>query len=205
MSSATYRLRMSDRSDELTTSRDPPSTEELLEETDRLLAGEGSSRPTDAADAERTASETEGGVETDVEPPDTDGEAGSRSRLRTAARRLSPTTQFSPRAALALALVLAVGLFVGGSVLPIAGHVLGLLAVAFVVGLVTAKRRYLEVGLAGGSVGAIGAFFDYAVTAFLVGGSGSRALAVGTAASLLAVLVGYYFGRDLRAGLTREI
>jgi len=193
---------MSDRSDELTTSRDPPSTEELLEETDRLLAGEGSSRATDAADAERTSSAETGGTEpAESETTSTD----SRSRLRTAAGRLSPTAHVSPRAILALALALGVGLFVGGSVLPIAGHVLGLLAVAFVVGLVTAKRRYFEVGVAGGTVGAIGAFFGYAITAVLVGGSGSRALAVGTAASVLVVLVGYYFGRDLRAGLTRKI
>jgi hypothetical protein len=119
---------------------------------------------------------------------------------------------FSPRAFL-LALVLAAGgAFVGGLVPLIGtiGSIVGLFAAAFVLGLLSSRRRYLEVGLAGaiGSIlmivmTTIGAFLPFAV-GFLAE-NGLLVTGVGAGTGVLVSIVGHYFGRDLRAGLTREV
>jgi hypothetical protein len=132
------------------------------------------------------------------------GSTGVRSRLG----RL-----FSLKTFLVAFVVFLVGLFVVGSV-PIVGFLggfVGLFVVAFGIGLVASRRRYAEVGLAGGL--AAGASFVASVlgTRFLpigvrlVADYGTEIAAVGVGAGALVALVGYYFGRDLRSGLTREL
>ncbi|KTG09481.1 hypothetical protein AUR64_17055 [Haloprofundus marisrubri] len=125
---------------------------------------------------------------------------------------------FAPKAFL-LALALSfVGVFLGGLV-PFVGAIpgvslilraLGLFAAAFVVGLVADEPRYVEVALAGALVGVfsvllstLGAFLPVAVN--VVSEYGVQLGGVGAAVGASVTLVGHYFGRDLRDGVTREI
>ena len=218
---------MSDRSDEVTESRD---TDDLLEETEDLLSDAGVGADTGsggganasggtgaggAADGEpgefapATDSIGDDPVATADEPPRTAGasETDGRSRLGSLRSRLtpgrSPGDYFSPRAFLAFVLLVGAGLIGGGMAIPIAGRVIGVFAVAFAVGLLTSKRRYLEMTTAGTLVGGVSALASHAVLA--VAGSFQAVVAVGVAVGLVASLLGYYFGRDLRNGLTQEI
>ncbi|ELY50499.1 hypothetical protein [Natronococcus jeotgali] len=186
---------MSDRSDEVAeaTDRGERPTDELLEETERLLSEPNAEVDADSsADASAAAPTNAGATE----------DASSRSRLPSLPRP-SLGARFSPKGFLALVAALGVGLVAGGLAVPIAGELVGTFAVAFAIGLATSKRRYLEVGAAGAAVGGIAAVASNAVLA--VAGSGRAVLAVGVAAGLVACLVGYYFGRDLRNGLFRDL
>ncbi len=208
---------MSDRSDEVTASRDreAPATDDLLEETDRLLSETGSESGDAQPRADATAAPTEsvddtGTIGSDVER-DTSAEADSGSSRFAPSSLLSPLTSrlslgryFSPKAFLALVLVVGAGLLAGATVLPIAGRVIGMFAVTFLVGLVSSKRRYLEVSAAGVSVGVVSALLTHAVLIAAADSAGAL-VAVGGAVGLLASVVGYYFGRDLRDGLTTDI
>ncbi|WP_226481392.1 DUF456 domain-containing protein [Natrinema amylolyticum] len=209
---------MSDRSDEVTESRDrdPPATDDLLEETDRLLSESGA----DVGDASESAAPPEPSVGDDPlnSPTDRDrGPAGtaaeeptdgpendsSRSWLSPLTSRLSLGRYFSPKEYIALVGVLSAGLLAGETALPFAGRTIGMFAVAFTVGLLASKRRYLEMGVAGVSVGGVAAVLSNAVIAAV--GSGQTLVAVGATVGLLASVVGYYFGRDLRTGLSQDI
>lgn len=193
---------MGNRSDELTetSERSPHSTDELLSETEQLLSG------ADAGTGEPSARSA-----TEREPESTAPESSSSrsSRLPSVSSFLSlPSAPslyryFSPKAFLALVLVVGAGLLAGGLAIPVAGRIVGMFAVAFIVGLVTSKRRYLEMTAAGASVGSVAALANYAVLA--VAGSGQAVLAVGASAGLAACVGGYYFGRDLRDGLFRDV
>lgn len=232
---------MSDRSDEATRIRDDRSTDELLEETDRLLSESGASvddaigaeSDRDGLDAEAGAAESFDSRSIDAGAGSIDGSSGARSidkneertgrwslsRLLPSMRppsrsgtssttdgiaaRLSPSRYFSPKSFLAIGLAVAAGMFVGSLVLPMFGGVGGMLAVAFGVGLLATRRRYLEVVLAAAPIGAVAAVVNNPVIA--VAGSGRAVLAVGAATGLVACLVGYYLGRDLRNGLFRDI
>lgn len=205
---------MSDRSNEVTASREPTSTDDLLEETEELLSGgslegdDGRGRP--EADARGGHESIADGLEegslfdSSPEPDAPASEESTRSGGRSLRSKLSPTRYFSSKAFLGLVFVFGAALLIGGSLVPFfGGRLLGVFAAAFLVGLVTAKRRYLEVGTAGTAVGAVAAFFDYAV--FTLVGGGGTLIAIGTTAGAVACLLGYYFGRDLRDGLSREI
>ncbi|WP_049934059.1 hypothetical protein [Halarchaeum acidiphilum] len=139
--------------------------------------------------------------------PSTGADARERG-LRARVRRL-----FAPRAFLLALVAAGCGLFVGGLV-PLVGSLtrfLGLAVATFAVGAVLARRSYLEVVLASAlaSLGAVlfgfltSAFLPVAVD-FLARHGIGLAVAVG-AIGALAGVVGYYFGRDLRDGLTRSL
>ncbi|NUC73469.1 DUF456 domain-containing protein [Haloterrigena sp. SYSU A558-1] len=211
---------MSDRSDEVTESRD---TDDLLEETESLLSGSdveadsgtgAASTPEDRPGAGGDVGAIDdplgsGTLQSSDEPaPSTAAPAeSSRSRLGRLRDRLtpgrSPGDYFSPRAFLELVLLVGAGLVGGGMMLPFAGRMLGMLGVAFAVGLLTSKRRYLEMGAAGTAVGGVSAVLSNAVLA--IAGSTQAVLAVGVTIGLVGCLLGYYFGRDLRNGLTQDI
>lgn len=214
---------MSDRSDEVTESRDPAATDDLLAETDDLLsASEADVGETAAStDAETIGSDSSAAAGDDAlhdsefgsgtgfdrgpeaEPePDEGGDADS-SWLAPLTSRLSLGRYFSPKAYLALVLAFGAGLLGGATVLPVAGRLIGTLAVAFLVGLLASKRRYLEAGAAGVSVGGVAALLNNTILA--AAGSGRSLVAVGATVGFLAAITGYYFGRDLRDGLSREI
>ncbi|MFC7234247.1 hypothetical protein [Halosegnis marinus] len=124
--------------------------------------------------------------------------SGVRSRLR------SPFSLRAFLVALLLSVVAsaAVGLvpFLPGSVATVAGVFVG----AFALGLVRAKRAYLETALAGTAVVTVAALTQFFLVS-VVGNVGIPVAAAGAGAGLLAALLGHYFGRDLRAGLTRDL
>ncbi|MDQ2050108.1 DUF456 domain-containing protein [Natronolimnohabitans sp. A-GB9] len=212
---------MSDRSDEVTESRD---TEDLLSETEDLLSESGvgtdSSSPSTARDvddrrdtavddsSERgswwSADEPDDVVASEPSSePSSETSSRSRSRLGGLTSRLSPQRYFSPRLFFVFLLLIGAGLLAGGTVLPIAGRTIGMFGVAFAVGLVASNRHYLEMGVAGASVGAISALAGHAMLA--VAGSFQAVIAVGVATGLVGCVLGYYFGRDLRNGLFQDV
>ncbi|MBP2251418.1 ABC-type multidrug transport system permease subunit [Halarchaeum solikamskense] len=127
--------------------------------------------------------------------------------------RARARTFFSPRRFLLALVLAAAGLFVGGLV-PLVGSLtrfVGLAAATFALGVASARRCYVEVALAGAlaAVGSVllglltSAFLPITVD-FLARSGVAFALAV-AGIGALAGLVGYYFGRDLRAGFTRSL
>ncbi|WP_251342699.1 hypothetical protein [Haloplanus halophilus] len=131
----------------------------------------------------------------------------STGRLAGLRRRLGGLFAVRP---FLLALVLSVaGLVVGGSV-PVVGALgrfLGVALAGFVLAFVVSERRYAEAGLAGALTGGVGVVLSAVDVALLpvVADYGLQVAGVGTTAGLAAGIVGHYFGRDLRAGLTREL
>lgn len=123
---------------------------------------------------------------------------GTRGRVRERAGTL-----FSPkRFGLALALVLA-GTLVGGTIIPIAGGIVGAFLGAFLLGVASETRPMTEAGVAGGAVVGFSTAFDYLV--WVVAGSGLTVAALGAVVGLVVCALGAYSGSDLRDGLTREI
>ncbi|WP_178918017.1 hypothetical protein [Natronomonas gomsonensis] len=162
-------------------------------------------RTRDRSDEADTVDTSEFDVGADVAgeataPSETGESAGLRGRLAARTERL-----FSPRAFLAILLLSVAGLFTAGTFLPLPGSgLLGVFLATFAFGLVASDRRYAEAAVAGGITVGASAFLDAAVVAFLGGFGVSLALLGGGVGAAVAV-VGTYFGRDLRAGLTREI
>ncbi|MFC5134847.1 MULTISPECIES: hypothetical protein [Haloferacaceae] len=155
-----------------------------------------------------------GGVDTDATP---EASAGSAETTRSAAGsgRIGVDGRwFSLKsfAVAVLAVVLGtvlVGLvpLVGGAIGGVAGVLLG----TFLVGLIFASPNYVETGFAGALAGAGTAVSSVLGVGFLpigidyLGQWGLPLLAVGGGVGLLCGLVGHYFGRDLRAGVTGEL
>jgi len=133
-----------------------------------------------------------------------DASSGGRFGVGHRVRRL-----FASRVFL-LALVLStVGLVAGGAV-PVVGYLgrfLGIALAAFVLAVFTSGRRYVEAGLAGALAAGLGFVLGTLDSALfpVVADYGLQIAGVGTTAGLLAALLGHYLGRDLRAGLTKEI
>ncbi|MEA1931572.1 MAG: hypothetical protein U9O06_08485 [Euryarchaeota archaeon] len=120
---------------------------------------------------------------------------------------------FSLKAFLLSAALIAVGV-VGGGAIPIVGtlgSLGGLFVATFVVGLVAAERRYLETAVAGGLI--VGASFALSLLSTGVLPVGMRFFreyglafgGVGVGIGAVLAVIGHYFGRDLRDGLTQEI
>lgn len=127
---------------------------------------------------------------------------GRLSRLRP-----SVSSPFSLRAFLLAAGLMIVGSvlaglvpFVPGGVATIVGVFLG----AFGLGLIRGTRSYLETAVAGTGTAVVAALSQFLLLS-VVGNFGVPVAAVGAGAGLGAAVVGHYFGRDLRAGLTREL
>lgn len=116
---------------------------------------------------------------------------------------------FSPRTFLVVLVVSVAGLVVGGSlpVVGLVGRFVGLFVVAFAVGLLANRRRYVEVGVAGGLASGLGFVLGSLATPLfpVVAQYGVEIAGVGTTAGVLVSLAGHYFGRDLRDGLTRDL
>lgn len=106
----------------------------------------------------------------------------------------------------------AVGVFVGGFV-PLVGGITqyaGLLAAAFLLGL-TGRVRYLEAAPAGAVAAGVSVLLGtlsagtFVLGVDLVRRYGLAITGVGVTAGLLLAVIGLYFGRDLRNGLTRSV
>ncbi|GGJ02575.1 hypothetical protein GCM10008995_10430 [Halobellus salinus] len=143
---------------------------------------------------------------------DSTSDASSGSRLR----GLLPSgvgPSFSLRSFLVILVASVAGVVAGGAI-PIVGSVgrfLGLLAVAFAAGLIGSRSRYLEVGLAGAVaagtaflLGTLTSIFAPVAVQFLAD-YGVAIVGVGVGTGFLVSIVGHYFGRDFRDGLTREV
>ncbi|MFC6834954.1 hypothetical protein [Halomarina ordinaria] len=105
----------------------------------------------------------------------------------------------------ALALALG-GLFLVGTFLPFVPAVglLGVFLATFGLGLVSARRHYTEVAVAGAVAATASVLADFFVFA-VIGDSGATLAAAGAGAGALVAVLGHYFGRDLRAGLTEDL
>ncbi|MWV64826.1 hypothetical protein GRS48_08320 [Halorubrum sp. JWXQ-INN 858] len=111
-------------------------------------------------------------------------------------------------------LAVVLGVLLGGAVPLIGGtigHAAGVFLGAFLVGLVLSGRKYVEVGIAGAGAGAGSALLSVLGIGFLPIGIqylqewGLALLAVGGGVGLLVSVLGHYFGRDLREGLTGDV
>lgn len=114
---------------------------------------------------------------------------------------------FSPRFLLVALVVLGVGVMLGRILVPIpggVGGVAGVFAGAFLLGLRGGRRRYLEIGAAGAGIAGVTALLEFFVLSVLAG-IGLPLVAIGTGVGALAGILGLYFGRDLRDGLTRSL
>lgn len=163
-----------------------------------------------AGDTESTGTAGDAGLRADLDDTndtDTSAESGDSAGLRTKLGRV-----FSPRAFLGALLLSVAGFTLGQSVpifgqLPLVGQFLGFLGVflaGFVLGLSAKRRRYLE-GALGGATAAGLAFVANALLFTFVTDVGLQFAAVGAGIGALTALVGVYFGRDLRNGLTQEV
>ncbi len=97
------------------------------------------------------------------------------------------------------------GILVVGGLLPFGGlaDLLGLCLAGFGTGLVSSQRAYMEAGIGGALVGGVWAFLGNPLLALV--GVGSPIVGVGFVSGGVAAVVGHYFGRDLRDGLTRDL
>lgn len=123
---------------------------------------------------------------------------GTRARLRRV---------FAPRAFL-LALVACTVGALAGSALPLPlvgglGAVVGVFLAGFALG-VLGPSRYVEVAVAGAAAAGLAFLVDLLVVSLAAGFTGRLAV-VGAGSGVVAALLGHYFGRDLRGGLTREV
>lgn len=167
------------------------STDELLEEVRRQTDDDPESARRATAGERDRESKSGSGSERST--------GGFRSRLP------SPSGIFSPRGFL-VALVLTVGGFLVGGMVPLVGGLTGLLgifAAGFVLGLL-GRRRYLELALAGAMTGGVGFLLGRLVLS-VVAGFALPLTAVGATVGLFAAILGHYFGRDLNDGLTRDV
>lgn len=156
----------------------------------------------DEPTADRRGSADEGRAE---ETPAEEQGGGLRSRLPSPSRPSLPLPQFTLRG-LGLALVVCVAAFFAASVVvPLGGlaGLVGIFAGAFVLALL-GRGHYLELAVAGAVTAAAGTLLSQLFIA-AVANLAVPLAAVGGTAGLFAAVVGCYFGRDLRDGLTRGI
>jgi hypothetical protein len=78
------------------------------------------------------------------------------------------------------------------------GAAIGLLVGGFAAGLLGGARQYTEAALAGAIVGLLGGWT-------ITGGFAVPTVLGGLLAGVVIALLGTYFGRDLRAGLTKDL
>ncbi|WP_144921290.1 hypothetical protein [Halorubrum salsamenti] len=159
-----------------------------------------------------------------------EGDSGSAASAASDAEGVSGTSQsgggsgggrvgldgrwFSGKAFLVALVAVALGVFAGGAIPLIGGTIgsaAGVFLATFLVGLVFSARRYVETGIAGAAAGAGTGVTSVLGIGFLPIGVdylqqwGLPLLAVGGGLGLVLALLGHYFGRDLRAGLTEDV
>lgn len=168
----------------------------------------------DTADADgksdadgKTGADATAGTDADAE---TDASATVRGRLR--GRLPSVGIPFSPkRFGLAVGLI-TVGIVAGGWI-PFVGAItqyVGLFGAAFLLGA-TGLSGYLETGAAGAAAAGLSTVLGLLTTGtFVIGVDvlqryGLAVAGVGVSIGLLVSLIGLYFGRDFKDGLTRSL
>lgn len=192
------------------------SGEETIEREDYAHLLDDDLRDGDAG-AETTADPA--GIDTDVgtsdvETPDAAAESSEQSAddssgwlpsLPSAGSLLDKV--FSPKQYLGRAVVLAALSVLAGFVPFVNGVIatsLGVLVGAFLLGLLSGQRRFTETALAGATAGVVLIFVSNVGLA-IVSGDTTRIAAVGGGIGAILSLIGVYFGRDLRKGVTRDL
>lgn len=96
------------------------------------------------------------------------------------------------------------GVFVVGNVIPLVPFTgfVGLFVMAGLAGTLSAGPRYLEAALAGCISGGVALFLGMMVLSFVTGG---LVPLIGAIVGALVSIGGFYAGRDLRAGLTKDL
>ncbi|WP_367175924.1 hypothetical protein [Haloarcula rubripromontorii] len=140
-------------------------------------------------------------VETDVAV----GEARDTASSVTEPSTTDSGSYFSLRALLFAFGAVGGGMVLGG-LIPLVPftELLGIVLGGFVYGLLASERRYAELGLAGGVSGGATAVLSL-LPQLAAGLNGTRLFAIAGGVGLVLALVGHYFGRDLRSGLTRDL
>lgn len=126
---------------------------------------------------------------------------GVTKRAASAAGRV-----FSPTVFAVSLLVAVAGAFLAGGAIPFLGglgSLVGVFAAGAVVGWWRGRAHYLEVGAAGAGAVAVASLLNQFV--FVLLGIGLPLVLVGAGAGFLTAIAGHYAGRDLKAGLTREL
>jgi len=152
----------------------------------------------------QTDFDSEFGSDLGIEAPTDEADSGGGIRGRISERLGSIFSVEAFTMTLVLTVVFA---FLAGGFIPLIpdniGGLLGVFGAGFALGVGSSKRHYLEVALATLFTGAITALLsNLTLTLF---GVGAPMIALGAGASGLAGVAGYYFGRDFRSGLTKEI
>jgi len=133
-------------------------------------------------------------------PAETTGTETSRvGRVKRRAGSVFSPTTFVLQLGAAL-----VGAFVLGNLIPLipfAGF-LGIFLMAGLVGTLSSRPRYVEAAVAGGASGALALFVGAMGLSVVTGGMVPVA---GAAVGALAAVGGFYAGRDLRDGVTRDL
>lgn len=140
-----------------------------------------------------------GGRTSTSEETITETDASGVGRIKRSAGSVFSPTSFVLQLVAAL-----VGAFVLGNLIPLipfAGF-LGIFLMAGVMGTLSATPRYVEAAIAGGASGAL-ALFAGAIGLSVV--TGGIVPIVGATVGALAALVGFYAGRDLRDGVTKDL
>lgn len=174
---------MAERSDEL-------SRDDDVSVDDATFAGDPTEFDTEFGVGESATAETE-----------STSDSGT-SRVGRVKRRagsvVSPTTSVLQLGAML------VGAFAAGTLIPIVPFTgfLGIFVMAGLMGTLSSRPRYVEAAVAGGASGALALFFG-AIGLTMV--SGGTVPLVGAGVGALAALVGFYAGRDIRDGVTRDL
>ena len=133
--------------------------------------------------------------------------AALRAPFGAAASRLTSPFEglFSIRPFLLLLVTSVAGMLLAGMVLPFGsiGGLVGIAAAAFGAGLVGERSRYVEASASGALASGVSWLLGNLVLTAV--GPGVPLVAVGVGFGVLAALLGHYFGRDLRSGLTRDL
>lgn len=183
---------MAERTDELTRDGDDANVDGVsIDDADVADSG---------TDFDASALDTDFGVGgTASEETTTSTDASRVGRVKRRAGSVFSPSSFVLQLAGAL-----LGVFVVGNLVPLvplAGFV-GLFLVAGLLGTLSSEPRYLEAGLAGGASGALAFFLDSMSLSVVTGG---LLPALGAAVGLLVALGGFYAGRDVRDGVTRDL
>lgn len=215
---------MSERTDERTTdSAGDVDVEDLLDDGDAGSGGALGDTGGTAGDGDPLADEDDLGVDVEAltgEPdtgPSAGGSVGSTGDSSGLLSGLRPSLSLpNPLAALpsGRSVLLTVGTVLVSVLLassvPLLGGVfgapVGIFAGAFALGAASGTSRYLEFALAGALVSGLGAFQGslFRIAVFSDVGF-APVFAVAASFGLVLALLGHYFGRDLRAGLTASI
>jgi hypothetical protein len=139
---------------------------------------------------------------------ETDVAVGESSDAETSVTETSTTdsgSYFSLRALLFAFGAVGGGMVLGG-LIPLVPftELVGILLGGFVYGLLASERRYAELGLAGAVSGGATAVLSL-LPQLAAGLDGTRLFAIAGGVGLVLALVGHYFGRDLRSGLTKNL